>query len=488
MEKKQIIPKKQFWIAQDFPAGPGGWAIVAGTADPEVFLSLESGIWYGGGLTEVESDLCLFLLTFFLLSGDAAMKKNICIGLLAVLVAASAIVAQPLGTDIFAANIRMGGSGIVGDVLRITPSGTITTPLPSSLFTLFPNMVAMDNNNKDLIVLESDSSGPQDLLRIYDVVLATPLSSIVGPPGIRLNWFSPRGDGDFYAVGGTGVYILKRDGSPAVTLTAGTPLGNLHSCVTDLATGGVAVGDLASPPRVHVVAPDGSITTTHLVPTGSAYSMTRDHRDGAFIVGTGGSGSVFSFDQIGTIRTINAATGTNCNAIAFDRWAGDGEIVVGSNPILRMTTAGVIIKTHSGIPPLSNSGMCLDQGRNLVARKTGSPNRYDYDIHIQNQGLKNYVLGLSITGFTPGIPIGTRDVQLVLDDVLVLSVKGLLTPFLRNNIGVLDAFGDGKATLDLSSFGNTLTGLKVWSAVVTVDTSAPSNIGIISRPVVTVLE
>ena len=138
-----------------------------------------------------------------------------------------------------------------------------------------------------------------------------------------------------------------------------------------------------------------------------------------------------------------------------------------------------------------HSGMCFDRGRNLVIQKTGSPNIYRYDVDVPGQGLRDFVLGLSLSGFTPGIRIDRRVVQLTLDNVLLLSVQGRLAPFLTKNLGKLNAQGRNTGSppvLDLSTFGtNVLKGMKVWAAVVTVDSSAPSNIGVISKPVVHVL-
>jgi len=414
------------------------------------------------------------------------MKSRAAVVLTLVVLSSGLLSAQPFGSDILAANIRTGGSGLVGDVLRVDNQGVITTFITSTVFTQFPNMVMMDNNNVDLVVLETNLGGSQDNLKIFDpsAKLGT---TIKGPTGTNLNWFDRTGTGDFFAVGGSGVYIVKRDGSGWSTVKSGSPLGNLHSCVQDLSTGGVCVGDITSPTKAFLVALDGTITTTWALPM-SPYSMTIDHRDGTIIAA--GTRTVVSLHTDGSLTTITSSIATNPNAMTFDRWTGNGEIVVGSNPIIRMTTGGTVITTHAGIPPIANAGMCFDQGRNLACVRTGSPNKYDYNLNVSNQPNKGYVIAISITAFSPGVSIDSRVVQLTPDAFTFMTILGQF-PFMKNNLGTLDAFGSNRltqTTLDLSLLGSLLTGTKVWACAVTIDPAAPSGIGVITKPVVTILE
>ena len=155
----------------------------------------------------------------------------------------------------------------------------------------------------------------------------------------------------------------------------------------------------------------------------------------------------------------------------------------GTTVVYRLTIGGVVVTTHGGIPGI-NSGMCFDQGRNVVPVKVGSPNHYRIDLSFPGFAGKSYILAMSLTGFAPGIPIGGRVVQLVPDDLFVLSVKGLLAPFLVKNVGVLDPFARASATLDLRPFGKLLSGLRVWTAAVVVEPMAPGSLGAISKPYV----
>ena len=398
---------------------------------------------------------------------------------------AAAADAQPHGTDVFAANIRSGGGGLIGDILQVQPNGTFTTPIASTNFgTFFPNMVMMDNDNQQLVVLEVNFAAT-DRLAVWDVPNAKQVSTLEGPTGGSMNWFDTSGDGNFYAVGSNAVYKIDRQGTGFTTLAtiSGTPASNFHSASYDLATGGIAVGDLGGS-RVHLIAPDGTLVTTWTLPA-APFSMAQDHRDGQFVIGTGGSGRVYRIDPVSGLNTVTASAGTNANAITFDRWSGNGEIVVGSNPILRMTTGGVVVTTHTGIPAIANAGMCFNEGRNLTCVQTGPGNVYQYNVHIPSQASKQFAIGLSVTGFTPGIPVDSRVVQLTPDTFTFLSVGGSL-PFFTGNTGALDAFGRATATLNLGFLS--IPGLKIWAVAGTVDGSAPSKIGVITKPILTLLD
>jgi len=97
------------------------------------------------------------------------------------------------------------------------------------------------------------------------------------------------------------------------------------------------------------------------------------------------------------------------------------------------------------------------------------------------------VLALSSAGFTPGVPVDARFIQLVPDIVTLLSLSGGLFPLLQGNIGVLDANDRGTATLDLSAFSG-LTGLPLWAAAITLAPGAPSGILTIGKPIIVVLD
>jgi len=101
------------------------------------------------------------------------------------------------------------------------------------------------------------------------------------------------------------------------------------------------------------------------------------------------------------------------------------------------------------------------------------------DLHLSapNDGGKTYQIGSSLG--TGPIPIDSRTLGLSADALLVASVSGWLPTVFKNYAGVLDAAGSGKGTIDIPNIP-VLVGLKIHSAFVTLDTSAPSGIKSIS--------
>ena len=89
-----------------------------------------------------------------------------------------------------------------------------------------------------------------------------------------------------------------------------------------------------------------------------------------------------------------------------------------------------------------------------------------------------YQVGTSLG--TGPIPIDTRQLGLSLDDLLLVTVRGLLPAVFQQYSGLLDATGRGTAKIAIP--GNPgLVGVRLHSAFVTLDASAPSNIKSISN-------
>jgi len=397
------------------------------------------------------------------------MRFALVTGLVALLVVSATLAAQPYGTDLFASSTSR-------FLIRISPTGQVSTVV--SGIAAIMNMVAMDNDNQNVVICQTS---PPTLYRVDPVQNAIVGTIFQGSPLSYIQYFNPTSTGDFLLAEQQIVWIIKGNGSAATSIRSGAPFQYLQGCIQDLNTGHYAMGDINAD-AIFLVANDGTLVTTYSAPGVNPFSLTQDHRDGAFIVGHGGGGKVFRVDPLGAVTTVFSAS-ANFNAICFDRWSGNGEIVGGTTVVYRLTIGGVVVKTHPGIPS-TNSGMCFDKGRNVVPVKVGSPNHYRIDLNFPGFAGKTYVLAMSLTGFAPGIPVGGRVVQLVPDDLFVLSVKGLLAPVLANNVGVLDPFARASATLDLRSFGNLLSGLRVWTAAVVVEPLAPGSLGAISKPYV----
>jgi len=76
-------------------------------------------------------------------------------------------------------------------------------------------------------------------------------------------------------------------------------------------------------------------------------------------------------------------------------------------------------------------------------------------------------------------PIGTRQLGLSLDDLLVVSVGGLLPPVFRSYNGFLDSKGEGTAKLNIINYP-LLVGTRLYTAYMTLKGSAPHGIKSIS--------
>jgi len=78
------------------------------------------------------------------------------------------------------------------------------------------------------------------------------------------------------------------------------------------------------------------------------------------------------------------------------------------------------------------------------------------------------------------IPIDARWLELSLDSLLVLSFSGIAPAMFQNYAGVLDAQGQAKAALAIPNMP-TLTGVRIYTAFVTLNATAPSGIASLSN-------
>jgi len=116
-----------------------------------------------------------------------------------------------------------------------------------------------------------------------------------------------------------------------------------------------------------------------------------------------------------------------------------------------------------------------------VLNATGTPSpggRIDFDLLSTTDPGLAYQMGSSL-GNGP-IPIDTRKLELTPDALLVLSVSGFLPAVFANYAGKLDANGQAKAQLHIPPFP-VLKGLRIYTAFLTLQASAPSGVANISN-------
>ena len=111
---------------------------------------------------------------------------------------------------------------------------------------------------------------------------------------------------------------------------------------------------------------------------------------------------------------------------------------------------------------------------------SGKPNpggMVTLDLSAPSDGGLPYQIGSSLG--TGPIPIDTRQLDLSPDAIFMVSVNGFLPTVFKDYAGLLDAAGKGKGTINIPNIP-ALVGIKLHSAFVTIDASAPSNIKSIS--------
>ena len=315
---------------------------------------------------------------------------------------------------------------------------------------------------------------------------------------LTAEYFAPLHDGSFVVAGPVSAQVgklvrVQPDGSHT-TICVGSPLMYPQGILQDLSNGHLVVCDLYAESLFDVTL--GGQVTTLWKSTGSLmafFCITQDHLDGSLIIGPGTRSQaigVVRWDR----RTCKPSTlGTphfpfNSTAICFDRSTGTGPIVTGAGPVYRISRTGQMMSTIKNLP-LTSTGLCFDRGRNIVTRRIGAPNHWNIQLDFPNWFAYNYLVGISMTGFTPGLRVDSRVIPLEPDILFQLTMNGSLDgSLLKGRVGVLGPGGRATATLDLRMLGNKLTGKPIWIAAAVIDGSAPNGLAVISKPVILPLD
>ncbi len=190
-----------------------------------------------------------------------------------------------------------------------------------------------------------------------------------------------------------------------------------------------------------------------------------------------------------TIITLFSYNGTD-NVVVEIRYTG-GTISGGfQGPVRRANVAQRVYKYGTGAYN-SNAGTnggntafkikfsCADTY--IMAVGTPRPgNTVDLVLKAPKDVGLPYQVGSSL-GNGP-IPIDTRKLNLSLDDLLKVSVKGLLPSVFQRYTGFISASGQGVAKIVLPN-DKALVGVKFYNAFLTIKTGEPSNVKSISNTV-----
>lgn len=196
-----------------------------------------------------------------------------------------------------------------------------------------------------------------------------------------------------------------------------------------------------------------------------------------------------------TASTALLASSVGVFAASFESSNGRGviEAVSGGTPTFAIATLSddgrpIASRPINGPLAATPSVMARADGGALLARRVSTPNRWVLRLQAPTDVGRGYVIALSATGFSPGIPIGARTVPLVPDAIFALSIGNGLGALYTGGTGIVPATGVATATLDLRRFGSALSGARVWAAAAILDPNAPSGFTRITRPQVLILD
>jgi hypothetical protein len=408
------------------------------------------------------------------------MRVVACIALVAV--CTISIPAQPYGTDLIVAAFSgpVNGNNLL---YRLSPTGRMTTILHDTLRLGSVAAVEMDNANTNLFVVHDNgwvAGVDAQNGTVHTLWAGAPLQR---PADLCL---SATGDLAVFAFGTSQSGVFRVPPSGGVIHTLWAPLPTPSIILPDLFTGDYLVGD-GFPPTLYRLAHDGTTLTTLIRSMMMLTDIVQDPLDGSLFCHVN-KGAIIRIDPGARTHWIDRSSGGW--GLALDRGAGAGELVSAGTTIRRFTRTGQVVSTLP--PPPSGWAarrVCFDRGRNLVTERPASPNLWRFLLHFPGEPLRPFTVGLSLTGFTPGIRAGAgRTVPIVPDDLLRLSLTGCLGPLLQGNVGLLDSAGRATVTLDLRPFPQAFHHTRVWIAAITYDLSAPCGIRTIAKPAVIVLE
>jgi hypothetical protein len=398
--------------------------------------------------------------------------------------------AQPLNTDIIV-------GGIAADILRISPTGKVTTVLTSvTPNARYINMLMMDNDNKNIVALDTLalSSRASQVIRVDPVARSVttvwsgaPLTP-TGPSYIGVNQ-----NGDYLIADGANIFQLKPDGSSLTTFF--TQAGaSFDAFTTDVASGDWLFGSKATTKTVyHVDRITRTVVATGVLPT-SPLAMGQDPtQSNVYIAGVVPNGVLSYLPASRTMTTIHGGTRTNYpNAMAVDRSPGKGGALIycgmtSSPDLVSLDRNGSIVSKIVNISPARFLGITFDQSRNLAPIRINAPNDRTIRISFPSDPLKSYVMAASYTGSQPGVTLPDgRVIALTPDLLTVLSVAGSVGAILTGNVGVLGTDGSALARYNGNLLPPILKGFRVWFVAVSLDPAAPSGISQISRPLLIV--
>lgn len=337
--------------------------------------------------------------------------------------------------------------------------------------------------------------GGHTLIRIDT---STQVSTVIGPIGFSaVGGLAFGNDGTLYGITTTNDVLLKIDlktgkgqtlGAVGAPVTFSTGLGN--DPAADLLYGTTTQGVGFS-----------SLLVTYSKTTGKVTTVADTRTSGIVGLGFDAAGQLYGIDGGGgheELVRINKTTAATVvvGAKGLAAYSGIGCFDIGpSGTFWAIHATGsayqlVSIKPSTGAPTLVGTlrGVTASGGLTGLASlslvqivASGAPNPGSTVIlrlsAPSDAGL-TYQVGSSLG--TGPIPIDTRKLNLSLDDLLELSVKGLLPGIFRNYAGTLDAKGAATASIVIPNHAGFI-GVRLHTAFLTLKATAPSGVSSISQ-------
>lgn len=414
----------------------------------------------------------------------------------------AALGAQAYDTPLFALGAAHPYTPVV--LYSVDGAGGVTVRHTFSRLARVPNAFAHHHDNRTLALHETNPDG----VVIFDPATGGILRALhLGPPFGNIDAVRPHDSGGYlvasWVVAPTpGAFVhLVTDQSVQPLFSQANWDAQIRALTQDLETGDVLAGVLSfgqrkAPSLIRISAASGTYTTLDPTPR-YVTAIVQDHRDGSIVYGAYNEG-IFRRAPDGAIETlipVNNPWHITGNALAFDRGPERGILLASAGArIARIAfepgSQAKVVAVHDAgatLGLLSVKDLGFEHERNVIPRRTGT-SQWEFGLHFPREAGRSYALMLSLTGFTPGLPIGDRRLPLVLDEVLIASLDGRLQPYLQGNLGTLDQDGRAAARLDLSTLGPLPPGTRLWLAAVTLDASAPHGVHTISKPVIVLLD
>jgi hypothetical protein len=410
--------------------------------------------------------------------------KRILLPVLAMLVCATAVSAQPLAADLVAL-----GTG--GRLFHIDPSGRITT---HQIGTGFLHGWTQDYDNRGMIVTDATARAMYLLDENFAVRATYPMPTQM-PMDAAVDQ-----NGDILFTDGlsNGVHRFAFLGGvfPVATGIATNLYGGL---VVDIETSDLLVtrgGGVLDGNPVFRVSRDGGAVTTIMAGVTGSFGMTQTS-DGmvwlASVDGTPGLRRIlyrFRADESVTTSYLGHIPGTSilgATAVGSDRGSAPTQQLVISafdreGLWLLDVDRGAATKVSSLAEPVLDIG--FRGARNLGSASVG-PRRWAVDATFPGEAGRVYAIVMGYSGVRPPVtfPDGRR-LWLVPDALTAATLLKPIPPYFTGNTGVLDSHGRGFATIDLTTLPHEADGILIWMVAATLDPAAPLSIATISDPMV----